>query len=84
MAGGSEQWWVCGRKCKCARNFNTLKKTATKVVRRRKRFSIERLKNDYRTTIKRLLRNYYMTFQLRCGNFILTATVLHQLEFVHP
>ena len=52
------------------------KKTATKVVRWRKRFSIERLCNDYRTTIKRLLRNYQTTFPLRCGNFILTATVL--------
>ena len=40
-----------------AENLNVrvhLKKTATKVVRRRKRFSIERLKNDYQTTIKRL------------------------------
>ena len=31
--------------------------------------------SDYRTTIKRLLRNYQTTFSLRCGNFILTATV---------
>ena len=31
--------------------------------------------NDYRTTIKRLLRNYQATFPLRRGNFILTATV---------
>ena len=30
------------------------KKAATKVVRRRKRFSIEQLSNDYQTTIKRL------------------------------
>ena len=34
-------------------------KKATKVVRRRKRF----------------FRDYQTTFQLRCGNFILTATV---------
>ena len=32
--------------------------------------------SDYRTTIKRLLHDYQTTFQLRCGNFILTATVL--------
>ena len=31
------------------------KKIATKVVRRRKQFSIERLSNDYCATIKRLL-----------------------------
>ena len=40
------------------------KKPATKLVRRRKRFSIEQLSNDYQTT-----------FPLRRGNFILTATV---------
>ena len=31
--------------------------------------------SDYRTTIKRLLRDYQTTFPLRRGNFILTATV---------
>ena len=35
--------------------------------------------SDYRTTIKttikRLLHDYQTTFQLRCGNFILAATV---------
>ena len=36
------------------------KKTATKVVRRRKRFSIEQLSNDYRKTIKQLLRDYFV------------------------
>ena len=54
----------------------TLKKPATKVVRRRKRFSIEQLSNDYGTTIERPLRDYQATYPLRRGNFILTATVL--------
>ena len=33
--------------------------------------------SDYRTTIKRLLRDYQTTFPLRCGNFILTATYVY-------
>ena len=53
----------------------TLEKPATKVVRRRKQFSVEQLSNDYETTIERLLRDYQATFPLHCGNFILTATV---------
>ena len=51
------------------------KKTATKVVRRRKRLSIERLLRDIQTT-----------FPLRHGNIILTATVsyvTHSEKTVH-
>ena len=32
--------------------------------------------SDYRTTVELLLRNYQATLPLRCGNFILTATVV--------
>ena len=45
----------------------TLEKSATKVVCRWKRFSIERL-----------LRDYQATFPLCSGNFILTATAASQ------
>ena len=34
------------------------KKSATKVVRRQKQFSIEQLPNDYQTTIARLLSDF--------------------------
>ena len=63
MAGVAENLNVCVTL--------TLEKPATKVVRRRKRFSIERLSNDYQTTIARLSND----FPLHRGNFILTATV---------
>ena len=44
-------------------------KTETKVVRRQKRFSIERLSNDYCTTVK-------LIFHSAVGTFM-TATVLY-------
>ena len=46
MAGVAENLNVC--------ITLTLEKPATKVVRRRNRFSIERLSNDYCVTLKRL------------------------------
>ena len=53
MAGVAENLNVC--------ITLTLEKPATKVVRRRKRFSIEQLSNDYRTTIEPLWNDYRTT-----------------------
>ena len=38
--------------------------------------------SDYRTTTKQLLRDYQMTFSLRCGNFILAPTVYINIQFL--